>query len=230
MLRAVANHHVRTFEERVSVHAALAEPHRLAICDALALSDRSPSELATLLHVGSNLLAYHLLVLTEAGLVETVPSAGDRRRRYVRLRGGLSTEVEEPAHLAPESVLFVCTHNSARSQFALALWRRASSIPATSAGTHPAARVHAEARRAAGRQGLDLTGAVPRAVEDAGPPPDLVVTVCDEANEELTLRGRLGRLHWSIADPVAANDTEAFDTALNAVASRVAMLVEATSN
>lgn len=219
-------HGAPSFEQRIAMHAALAEPHRLAICDALALSDRSPSELATLLGVGSNLLAHHLLVLTEAGLVETVTSAGDRRRRYVRLRRA-ALEAVNPPSLAPTSVLFVCTHNSARSQFAAALWRRSSSVPATSAGTHPAGRVHAEATRAASRHGLDLAGATPRAI-DLEATPGLVVTVCDEANEELALTGSAGRLHWSVPDPVRAGTARAFDEALEAVASRVETLAAAT--
>lgn len=215
-----------TFEQRVAMHAALAEPHRLAICDALALSDRSPSDLAAMLGVASNLLAHHLLVLTEAGLVETVASAGDRRRRYVRLRPDALEAVAPPA-LAPSSVLFVCTHNSARSQFAAALWRRASAIPADSAGTDPAPRVHPQATRAAHRHGLDLAGAVPHAVDAAASAPGLVVTVCDEANEALTLTGRAGRLHWSIPDPVRTGSPRAFDEALEAVAARVETLAEA---
>jgi protein-tyrosine-phosphatase len=223
----VTNPNDTTFERRLAMHAALAEPHRLAICDALALSDRSPSELGALLGIGSNLLAHHITVLTEAGLVETVPSAGDRRRRYIRLRAG-AHEAVVPAQLTPQSVLFVCTHNSARSQFAAALWERASAIPATSGGTHPAAHVNREAARAAARHGLDLSSSAPRPV-DAASRPDLVVTVCDEANEELELTGRVGRLHWSIPDPVRAGSPEAFDRALDAVASRVTALAEATT-
>ena len=55
---------------RATIHAALADPHRLAIVDELALSDRSPSELRTRLQIGSNLLAHHLDTLAGAGLVE----------------------------------------------------------------------------------------------------------------------------------------------------------------
>ncbi|MDA0301817.1 MAG: ArsR family transcriptional regulator, partial [Chloroflexi bacterium] len=100
-------------------------------------------------------------------------------------------------------------------------------VPATSAGTHPAERVHIEAARAAARHGVELGDAVPRALPDA-PPPDLVVTVCDEANEELALTGRVGRLHWSIPDPVRARRPRAFDDAFEAVAARVTTLAEAT--
>ena len=218
---------VPTFEERVALHAALAEPHRLAICDALALSDRSPSELAVLLNIATNLLAHHLLVLSEAGLIETVASDGDRRRRYVRLHDA-ARAVVAPSTLRPASVLFVCTQNSARSQFALALWRRTSTVPADSAGTHPADRVHAEARRTARRHGLDLSGAIPHAIDPASSP-DLVVTVCDEANEELRDGVGTQRIHWSIPDPARAREPRAFELAWDAVASRVAMLTEAIS-
>jgi DNA-binding transcriptional ArsR family regulator len=54
---------------RVAVHAALADPARLRITDTLADGDASPSELAALLAMPSNLLAHHLRVLEDAGLV-----------------------------------------------------------------------------------------------------------------------------------------------------------------
>ena len=67
------------------VHAALGEPVRLAIVEDLAVSDRSPKELAARFSVPGNLLAHHLDVLEDVGLIERFVSAGDRRRRYVRL-------------------------------------------------------------------------------------------------------------------------------------------------
>ncbi len=217
-----------TLEARAAVHAALGEPHRLAICDALALSDRSPSELGTMLAIPSNLLAHHLAVLEAAGLLATVRSSGDGRRRYVHLLPH-RTEGASPAHsLTARSVLFVCKHNSARSQLAAALWRSASSIPATSAGTEPAPQVHPGAARVAARHGLDLGAARPRLIE-TGARPDLLVTVCDEANESLTLGGRLARLHWSVPDPVAAPTARAFEDALEDIAERIELLAAATA-
>ena len=71
--------------DRAAVHAALGEPVRLAIVEDLATSDRSPKELAVRLSLPTNLLAHHLDVLEGAGLIERFVSAGDRRRRYVRL-------------------------------------------------------------------------------------------------------------------------------------------------
>ncbi|MGZ8632007.1 MAG: helix-turn-helix domain-containing protein, partial [Actinomycetota bacterium] len=128
---------------RSAIHAALADPHRLEIVDELALSDRSPSELSASLAIGSNLLAHHLRVLEDASVVERVASAGDARRRYVRLVPGALAVVAEPtATLVVGHMLFVCTENSARSQLAAALWNARHEVPATSAGTRPAAKVH----------------------------------------------------------------------------------------
>ena len=56
----------------------------------------------------------------------------------------------------PVRVLFVCTRNSARSQLAAAAWARRSGIPAASAGTEPADRVHPRAVRVARRHGLAI--------------------------------------------------------------------------
>ena len=72
-------------ERRAAVHAALGEPVRLAIVDRLGPGDASPGELAEAVGLGSNLLAHHLKVLEEAGVIRRVRSEGDRRRSYVQL-------------------------------------------------------------------------------------------------------------------------------------------------
>ena len=120
----------RDLEARAAVHAALADPARLLISDALAEGDASPSELATLLEMPSNLLAHHLAVLEQAGLVSRRRSEGDRRRTYLRLVPGAIDSLARPPARTARRVLFVCTANSARSHLAAALWRRASEIPA----------------------------------------------------------------------------------------------------
>ena len=137
---------------RAAIHAALADSHRLELVDELAMSDRSPSELSASLAIGSNLLAHHLRVLEEAGIVERLSSAGDARRRYVRLiPDAVSVIVEPVATLVARHVLFVCTANSARSQLAAAVWNARHEVPASSAGTRPAPSVRPEAIRAAAR-------------------------------------------------------------------------------
>src|SRR5579859_809601 len=73
---------------RAAVHAALADPARLAITDTLLPGDASPSELAALLAMPSNLLAHHLHVLEQAGVLTRRLSEGDRRRTYLQLVPG----------------------------------------------------------------------------------------------------------------------------------------------
>ena len=124
-------------ERRAAVHAALADPARLRITDALDAGDASPSELAAMLQMPSNLLAHHLRVLEEAGLVARRRSDGDRRRTYLRLVPGTLDSLASPGLLPARRVLFVCTANSARSHLAAALWRRASKVPAASPALIP---------------------------------------------------------------------------------------------
>jgi protein-tyrosine-phosphatase len=127
------------------------------------------------------------------------------------------------ARLVAGPALFVCTHNSARSQLAAALWRELAGAPAASAGTHPAERAHPEAVAAARRAGLDLAGARPRHLDEVGELPSLVVTVCDRAHEEC--RAPAGWLHWSVADPVRAGAPAAFDAVVADLRERITALV-----
>jgi protein-tyrosine-phosphatase len=206
---------------RAAVHAALADPARLAIIDALGYGDASPSELAGLLGMASNLLAHHLRVLEETGIVARRRSEGDRRRTYLRLVPGALDDLAGPAGRAARRVLFVCTANSARSHLAAALWRQASDVPAASAGTRPADAIEPGAIAAAGRQRLPLPLVPPCRVSDVLQDGDLVVTVCDMAHEEL---GGLAAVHWSVPDPVPAGDPGSFDAALAELGRRVGLL------
>lgn len=212
--------------QRARTHAALSDPSRLAIVDELAVSDRSPSELGRAVGVGSNLVAHHLQVLEDAGLVTRTVSHGDRRRRYVRLTSGTPAAFASPRELRAGGVVFVCTANSARSQLAAALWNQASAVPASSGGTAPAQRVHPEAAAAARRRGLDLPDA-PARFERDDVDDRLVVTVCDVAHEDLDgWRWVSGPplLHWSTPDPARSPGRAAFDATAEALAARVALL------
>jgi protein-tyrosine-phosphatase len=208
-------------ERRAAVHAALADPARLAITDALADGDSSSSELAGMLAMPSNLLAHHLKVLQEAGLIARHRSEGDHRRVYLRLVPGALDALAPRPGPAARRVVFVCTANSARSHLAAALWRRASAVPAASAGTRPAGRIDPGAVDAAVRHRLPLPRLRPRHLSDVLGDGDLVVTVCDLAHEEL---GGLAAVHWSVPDPVPAGDPESFDAALAELGRRVTRL------
>ena len=198
----------RDLEARARLHAALGDPVRLGIVDDLATSDRSPKELGAAFDLPSNLLAHHLDVLEQAGVIERFVSAGDRRRRYIRLRGEPLADLGLVPTRDAGTVLFICSHNSARSQLAAALWQARTGHPASSAGTHPAQYVHPGAVAAAGRAGLDLADAEPRLL-DSTDRADVVVTVCDRAHEEL--QPEPNWRHWSLPDPVEAGTDEAFD-------------------
>lgn len=207
------------------MHAALGDPARLAIVDRLFLSDRSPGELARDLSAPTNLIAHHLNVLVEAGVVERSRSEGDRRRTYVRLtEAGLQARGRGDAEVGPvPRVVFVCTHNSARSQLAAATWADRSALPATSAGTRPADHVHPRAVATARRHGLRLVDGT-RHVEETVRAGDLLVAVCDNAHEALAAAEHL---HWSIPDPVRVGTDEAFEHALEVIDDRVLRLVAA---
>ncbi len=207
---------------RAALHAALGDPIRLGIVEELVRSDRTPAELARRFGLATNLLAHHLAALEQVGLIERTRSAGDRRRRYVRLLRHTLDHVAVTPHLMRGRVVFVCTHNSARSQLAAALWAEHTGEPATSAGTHPADRVHPKAVTAAARRGIDLRGASPRLLEPGDLDADLVVTVCDRAHEELP--GSDQWLHWSIPDPAEIGTAAAFHATVDALDERITAL------
>lgn len=209
---------------RAAVHAALADPARLRIVDRLTLGDVSPSHLQATLGMTSNLLAHHLRVLEDAGLLARTRSEADRRRTYLRLVSGSLDGVAPGAAATAARVVFVCTANSARSQLAAALWRRASDIPVASAGTHPAARIDPGALAVAHRHDLPLPRRRPRPLDDVRVGDDVIVTVCDNAHEELADLDRPDApvsLHWSVPDPVRAGTTAAFDETYLDLARRV---------
>ena len=207
--------------QRSKVHAALGEPTRLAIVDELAVSDRAPSELASRLNLAGNLLAHHLDVLEEVGLIVRFESSGDRRRRYVRLDREPLRSLGLPGVVVPSTVLFVCTHNSARSQIAAAMWSDRIGTASSSAGTHPADGVHPEAVAAAARVGLDLSAASPSLVGRSDTRVQ-VVTVCDRAHEELDPDDSWW--HWSIPDPVDVGTPAAFDAVVSDLDARLSTL------
>jgi protein-tyrosine-phosphatase len=212
---------------RARVHGALGEPARLAIVDRLVIGDASPSELGHELGLPSNLLAHHVNQLEQSGLIERIRSEGDHRRRYLRLRtDALSGLVPIGLQVAPR-VVFVCTHNSARSQLAAALWARRSRVPTASAGTRPAAHVHPLAVRVARKNHLQLSRRSQTAhLDDVLHDDDLVVAVCDNTHEELGAR-LPDRLHWSVPDPARDPTKELFDQVFADVAARIDRLAPA---
>lgn len=108
-------------------------------------------------------------------------------------------------------VLFLCTHNSARSQMAEGLLRHLGGdrFKAHSAGTE-ATGVRPEAVRAMAEIGVDISSQESKTLHRyLGEAFDYVITVCDAANEACpAFPGAGRRLHWSFEDPSAASGPE----------------------
>lgn len=108
-------------------------------------------------------------------------------------------------------ILFLCTHNSVRSQMAEGLLRHLAGdrFEVTSAGTE-ATRVHPLAVRVMDEIGIDLRAHTSKTIEGLVDQPwDHVITVCDGANARCPVfPGRTRRIHWSFEDPSQAAGTE----------------------
>ena len=108
-------------------------------------------------------------------------------------------------------VLFLCTHNSARSQMAEGLLRHLAGdrFEAMSAGTD-ATHVRPLAIKAMEEVGIDISGQESKTLDRYLLEPfDYVITVCDDANEACPFfPGAAERLHWSFEDPSKAEGTE----------------------
>jgi arsenate reductase len=126
-------------------------------------------------------------------------------------------------------ILFLCSHNAARSQMAEGFLRTYASdrFSIESAGTK-ATTIHPLAVRAMREVGIDISGQRSKSVDDVGEGWDVVVTVCD-ANCPIPPRSGL-KLRWSFPDPaLAGGDDEArlaaFRTIRDGIQKRVRTLV-----
>lgn len=210
----------------------LAHELRWRLVEALARSDRRVQELVSLVGEPHNLVSYHLRRLRDQALVSERRSAADGRDVYYsldldRLKGmyfaageslhpGIS---DRPVASSTETsrgrrarVLFLCTHNSARSQMAEGILRYLGGdrVEVHSAGT-VATRVHPLAIAAMNEKSIDISGQSSKHLDEfSGQDFDFVVTVCDNARESCPIfPGAPEMIHWSIADPSAVEGDEA---------------------
>jgi arsenate reductase (thioredoxin) len=111
----------------------------------------------------------------------------------------------------PLRVLFLCTHNSARSQMAEGFLRTMAGdrFDVNSAGTERRP-IHPLAIKVMAERGIDISGHTSKLLMGMMREPwDYVITVCDDANERCPLfPGTVKRLHWSLPDPSRATGTE----------------------
>lgn len=213
--------------------ALLGHEVRWQLVRALATGDYRVQELVEQSTRPVNLVSYHLRQLREARLVVERRSSADARDVYYHLdmerlqamyrtsgnalhpavtgwaaqEGGPEPVPERPAL----RMLFLCTHNSARSQMAEGIARSLGQgrVEAFSAGTEPA-QVHPDAVLALAVMGIDISQQTSKHLDQfAGQPFDYVVTVCDRAREACPVfPDEPRRIHWSFADPAAISDPE----------------------
>jgi ArsR family transcriptional regulator, arsenate/arsenite/antimonite-responsive transcriptional repressor / arsenate reductase (thioredoxin) len=224
----------------------LADDMRWQIVTALARSDRRGRELVQLLRRPQNLVSYHLRQLLKHKLVSERRSAADGRDVYFSLRldalrqlyqesgqalhPGLADIVPNAdsrlaaAGLPPVRALFLCTHNSARSQMAEAILRHLSrgQVDVHSAGNEPS-EIHPLARQAMRERGIPMEGQRAKHLSEfEGQRFDYIVTVCDLAREACPVfPGDPEQIHWSFADPVAVAGLDARERAFSRTATEL---------
>lgn len=212
---------------------ALAHEMRWKILVALAHSDYTVTELCHFLNQPQNAVSYHLRKLREHQVVSERRSSADSRDFYYSLDQdtfrtqylaageilypGLCEaetgpgEAEPRLSTAPLRVLFLCTHNSARSQMAEGLLRHLSqgTIDVYSAGSHPT-RLHPYAVRAMAELGIDISQQRSKPVEAFQDQSfQYIITVCDHMREVCpSFVGDPDLIHWSLPDPVEVEGTE----------------------
>jgi protein-tyrosine-phosphatase/DNA-binding transcriptional ArsR family regulator len=215
----------------------LADESRQAIVRLLALSDQRAGEIGALIRLPPNAVSYHLKQLRAIGLLRDRRSSADARDIYYQLDVGrlhalyaaagdalypgiaASTQLAQP-HEQPDTpprlsqplrVLFLCTHNSARSQMAEAILRQmgGDQVEAFSAGSLPT-EVHPETIATLREVGIDTTGLYAKSMEQyIGEPLDYIITVCDRIRDVCpSFPGDPAQAHWSIADPAVVEDPE----------------------
>lgn len=122
----------------------------------------------------------------------------------LRRRDSRVSLVTDPDNHNRQRVLFLCTHNSARSQMAEGILRDIAGdrFIVESAGTE-ATQVRPEAVRAMDKLGIDIRAHTSKTLQRALREDwEYVITVCDQANESCPyFPGSQNRLHWSFEDP-----------------------------
>lgn len=127
-------------------------------------------------------------------------------------------------------ILFLCTHNSARSQLGEALLRHLAGnrVEVYSAGTEPTG-VKPETGRVLQEIGLHHEGRSKHMDEFAGQHFDYVITTCDEAREACPVWPGAQVIHWNLPDPSAAPEDrklEAFRRVRDALMRRLRPFVD----
>lgn len=240
-----------TAESPPLVLTLLAHEVRWTLLRALVHSDYRVHELGAIVGRPLNLVSYHLKQLRDHQLVTERRSSADARDLYYHLdlpylqtlyrdsgmalhptlipaapgqptEGDLAPAAEQAAPAGPPTrILFLCTHNSARSQMAEAITRHLGQgqVQVFSAGSAPSA-IHPDALRALAAIGVSAEGQAPKHMEQfAHETFDYIITVCDQVRESCPVfPNDPEHIHWSFADPAAIADGAARQRAFQQIA------------
>lgn len=246
---------VRATPQPLEFLKLLAHDIRWRILLALSRSDYRVEELVNQIRQPQNLISYHLKRLRLQHLVHERRSTADARDIYYSLdlpqfrqlyfEAGQSlhpalrepvqqTDLQAKASSSPPvRVLFLCTHNSARSQMAEGLLRKlgGDQVEVFSAGSEPTS-IHPMALKAMSRIGIDISQQRSKSLNEfAGQTFDYVVTVCDRVREVCPVfPGDPEQIHWSFPDPTAIEGTRqvrerGFAETVNQLTTRIQFLL-----
>ncbi len=229
-----------TEAETLRALAALAQASRLQIFRQLVVmgaEGMTPGRLSDALAMAPNALSFHLRELSAAGLISQ-----QRDGRFLIYRAAFDTmnallsylslnccewkphDVSQPvpprSDLMPQkvmNVLFICTHNSARSILAEALLNQMGGgrFRAYSAGSSPSGQVNPRAvallEKNHFRVGELRSKDWAEFAAPGAPLMDFVLTVCDKAAGEVcpVWPGQPMSAHWGVPDPAAVTGTDA---------------------
>lgn len=218
----------------------LAHELRWQIVKSLTESDYRVNELVERVAEPLNLVSYHLKKLRDAAIVTTRRSEADGRDTYYSLdldhlqalfheagavlHPSLVVTPAADTSLQSARILFVCTHNSARSQMAEGLMRHLShgQVDVISAGSEPT-HIHPDAIHTMDRLGIDIRAQASKSIEAyAHTPFDYVISVCDRAREVCPVVPTHGQpIHWGFPDPVVIQDDTARQQVFMTTATRL---------
>lgn len=217
----------------------LAHDVRWELIQTLAESDHRVQELVLRLKRPQNLISYHLRLLREGQLIQERRSSADRRDVYYRLNIGqlrdlfwgsgktlhpalvCESDAEDKSNRVeggqlngrkqPYRVLFLCTHNSARSQLAEGILRARGGklVEVFSAGDEPS-DIHPLAIKAAQSFQIDISGQHSKHMRQFTQQSfDYIITVCDKVRESCPVfPNDHKQIHWSFPDPTAVSGSE----------------------
>lgn len=237
MATNVSSAPMKTADVSLELLRALGHELRWKAVRALARSDYHVQELVALLGQPYSLVSYHLKKLRDLHIVKERRSNLDGRDIYYSLditrlsklyfaagntihpAVGEDLPADETRHdssgekgMGRTGVLFLCTHNSARSQMAEGILRHIGGdrVEVESAGTE-VTRVHPEAIAAMDSLGIDIREQRSKHLSEFyGRKWDFVITVCDRAKESCPIfPGDPERIHWSFDDPSAVEPESA---------------------